>query len=156
MLILTSEKENDVQQETERIRRQIKTEKQIQQELHQEISNLKSQLEETRQGLQAATRLGDQLEYTKKQNVALKEEGKSIFALIFCLSLTGMLRVFLLTINNYNRAAHEISACNSGCLFGISEGRLILTCSVYGVHQSTIIFFTFCRYYSEFGFACII
>lgn len=77
-----SDKENDVKQETERIRRQIRVEKQIQQELQQEIASLKAQLEEGRQGLQAATRLGDQLEFTKKQNVALKEEGKSVS--IFC------------------------------------------------------------------------
>lgn len=76
-----SDKENDVRQETERIRRQIKAEKQVQQELEQEIASLKSQLEESRQGLRAATRLGDQLEFTKKQNAALKEEGNLIF---FC------------------------------------------------------------------------
>lgn len=49
--------------------------------MQQEINNLKGQLEDTRQGLQAASRLGDQLEATKKQNVALKEEGNSVFFL---------------------------------------------------------------------------
>lgn len=68
-----------MRQETERIRRQIRAEKQIQQELQQEIASLKAQLEDSRQGLQAATRLGDQLEFTKKQNVALKEEGNLTF-----------------------------------------------------------------------------
>lgn len=50
-------------------------EKQLQQKLNEEIESLKLQLEESRQGLQAASRLGDQLEFAKKQNIALKEEG---------------------------------------------------------------------------------
>ncbi|KAJ8926555.1 hypothetical protein NQ314_021072 [Rhamnusium bicolor] len=59
-------KEKDVFKETERIRRQINTEKQVQEELKVEISSLKSQLEESKQGLQAAARLSDQLEHSKK------------------------------------------------------------------------------------------
>lgn len=68
------DREKDVIKETERIRRQINTEKQVQEELKKEIENLKRQLDESRQGLQAASRLSDQLEMVKKQNSGLKDE----------------------------------------------------------------------------------
>lgn len=70
------DKEKDIFEETERIRRQVQAEKQIQVELQSEIDSLKRQLEESRQGLQAASRLGDQLEYSKLQISHLKDEGK--------------------------------------------------------------------------------
>ncbi|XP_060519229.1 thyroid receptor-interacting protein 11-like [Cylas formicarius] len=68
------DKEKDVMKETDRIRRQITTEKRVQEDLRNEIVSLKSQLDESKQGLQAASRLSDQLELSKKQNLALKEE----------------------------------------------------------------------------------
>ncbi|XP_056632154.1 thyroid receptor-interacting protein 11 [Diorhabda sublineata] len=68
------DKEKDVMQETERIRRHINTEKQIQEELRKEIANLKSQLEERTQGLLAASRISDQLEVSKKTINGLKDE----------------------------------------------------------------------------------
>ncbi|KAJ8920016.1 hypothetical protein NQ315_006547 [Exocentrus adspersus] len=68
------DKERDVAKETERIKRQIKVEKQVQEDLKREIAGLKSQLEESKQGLQAASRLSDQLEHSKKAVGALKEE----------------------------------------------------------------------------------
>lgn len=68
------DRENDIKIETERIRRQIKAEQQIQADLKNEIVNLKQQLEESKQGLQAANRLSDQLELSKKNASSLKEE----------------------------------------------------------------------------------
>ncbi|XP_074028061.1 LOW QUALITY PROTEIN: Golgi microtubule-associated protein [Leptinotarsa decemlineata] len=68
------DKEKDVFKETERIRRHIVAEKQVQEELKKEISNLKSQLEESNQGLLAASRLSDQLELSQKTISTLKEE----------------------------------------------------------------------------------
>lgn len=73
-----ADKEKDVMKETERIRRQINTEKQVQEELKREITNLKSQLEESKQGLQAASRLSDQLDFSKKLVSTLKEEGNAL------------------------------------------------------------------------------
>ncbi|XP_066147856.1 thyroid receptor-interacting protein 11-like isoform X2 [Euwallacea fornicatus] len=68
------DKEKDVQKETERIRRQINAEKLVQDDLRKEMDNLKMQLEESKIGLQAASRLSDQLELIKKQNSGLKDE----------------------------------------------------------------------------------
>lgn len=74
------DKENDVTRETERIRRQIGVEKNVQENLHKEISCLKSQLEESKQGLQAASRLADQLEKCQLQILNFKEQGKASLA----------------------------------------------------------------------------
>ncbi|XP_050316065.1 thyroid receptor-interacting protein 11-like [Anthonomus grandis grandis] len=68
------DREKDVHKETERIRRQINVEKQVQETLKKEIENLKCQLEDSKVGLQAASRLSDQLEHLKKQNLGLKDE----------------------------------------------------------------------------------
>ncbi|EEZ99827.1 thyroid receptor-interacting protein 11 [Tribolium castaneum] len=68
------EKENDVEKETERIRRQIQAEKRVQDDLRGEISNLQSQLEESKQGLLAASRISDQLEQSKHLISNLKSE----------------------------------------------------------------------------------
>lgn len=51
-------------------------EQKIQDDLKNDIQNLKMQLEESKQGLIAASRLSDQLEQSKKQVTTLKEEGK--------------------------------------------------------------------------------
>lgn len=82
MVTWVTDKEKDIYQETERIRRQVKAEKQVQIELQKEIDSLKLQLEKSRQGLQAASRLGDQLEYSKLQISGLKEEGKMFHNLL--------------------------------------------------------------------------
>uniref|UniRef100_A0A1Y1MJS9 GRIP domain-containing protein n=2 Tax=Photinus pyralis TaxID=7054 RepID=A0A1Y1MJS9_PHOPY len=68
------EKEKDVFNETERIRRQIVLEQRVQDALREENGNLRAQLDESKQGLQAAARLTDQLEKSKKHINALKEE----------------------------------------------------------------------------------
>ncbi|CAH1959464.1 unnamed protein product [Acanthoscelides obtectus] len=68
------DKEKDIHKETERIRRRINSEKQVQEELRKEIDCLKSQLDESKQGLLAASRLSDQLENTKKTVTLLKKE----------------------------------------------------------------------------------
>lgn len=68
------DKEKDVHTETERIRRQIVLEKQTQEELRRELDSLRGQLEESKVGLQAASRLSDQLELVKKSNTGLKDE----------------------------------------------------------------------------------
>lgn len=44
-----------------------------------EIQTLKSQLQESRQGLNAASRLSEQLEKSKQQVTTLKDEGRYIF-----------------------------------------------------------------------------
>ncbi|XP_044764161.1 thyroid receptor-interacting protein 11-like isoform X2 [Coccinella septempunctata] len=68
------DKEADVVRETERIRRQVKHEQQIQEDLRKEITTLENQIKESKQGLQAALRLTDQLEMSKNQVSTLKEE----------------------------------------------------------------------------------
>lgn len=70
------EKEIGIHNETERIRRQIKLEQEIQKELRKEIATLKSQLDESKQGLLAASRLTSQFEFSQKQVTSLKDEGK--------------------------------------------------------------------------------
>ncbi|KAK9878382.1 hypothetical protein WA026_021689 [Henosepilachna vigintioctopunctata] len=67
------DKEADVVRETDRIRRQVKQEQEKQEDLRSEIINLQSQLKESKQGLQAALRLTDQLEMSKSQISNLKE-----------------------------------------------------------------------------------
>lgn len=51
-------------------------EKNIQEDLRKEIAYLKSQLDESKQGLQAAYRLTNQLENAQQQNNSLKDECK--------------------------------------------------------------------------------
>ncbi|GJQ77799.1 Gmap [Trypoxylus dichotomus] len=68
------DKEKDIYHETERIRRQINTEKQKQEDLQKEIVNLKNQLDESKQGLLAASRLNNQVETSKQQVASMKEE----------------------------------------------------------------------------------
>lgn len=63
------------------MRRQINSERKVQDDLRNEILTLKSQFEESKQGLLAAARLSDQLENSKNNIAALKEEG--MFAHIF-------------------------------------------------------------------------
>lgn len=80
--MMVADKEKDIYQETERIRRQVKAEKEVQIGLQREIDSLKLQLQESREGLQAASRLSDQLEYSKLQISGLKEEGKKFNILL--------------------------------------------------------------------------
>ncbi|XP_044253304.1 thyroid receptor-interacting protein 11 isoform X2 [Tribolium madens] len=68
------EKENDIGKETERIRRQIMSEKRVQDELRSEIVSLQAQLEESKQGLLAASRISDQLEQSKHLIANLKSQ----------------------------------------------------------------------------------
>lgn len=95
-IILFVDKEKEVHNETERLRRQINSERKVQDDLKNEILILKSQLDESKQGLLAAARLSDQLENSKNNIAALKEEG--MFALFFI--MRGMIK--LLT----NRSLH--------------------------------------------------
>lgn len=85
------DKEKEVHNETERLRRQINSEKKVQDDLKNEILTLKSQLEESKQGLLAAARLSDQLANSKNNIAALKEEG------MFTLSLSYKDTITLLT-----------------------------------------------------------
>ncbi|XP_045463919.1 thyroid receptor-interacting protein 11-like [Harmonia axyridis] len=68
------DKDADVMRETDRIRRQVKHEQTIQEDLRKEIANLENQMKESKQGLQAALRLTDQLEMSKVQITTLREE----------------------------------------------------------------------------------
>ncbi|XP_022905111.2 thyroid receptor-interacting protein 11-like isoform X1 [Onthophagus taurus] len=72
------DKEKGVQLETERIRRQIMVEKNVQENLKKELTCLKNQLDESKQGLLAASRLSDQMETSKHQIVVLKEENDKL------------------------------------------------------------------------------
>lgn len=77
------DREKDIVQETERIRRQISVERQKQTELQDEINLLKSHLEESKQGLKAASRLTEQMEKSNLQVVEMKEEGKTDMNILF-------------------------------------------------------------------------
>lgn len=79
-----SDREKDIVQETERIRRQISVECQKQTELQDEINLLKSQLDESKQGLKAAARLTEQMEKSNSQVIEMKEDGKTVI-IIFLL-----------------------------------------------------------------------
>lgn len=78
-LNLVLDRETDIYRETDRIRKQIAVERRIQDDLRTEVVQLKSQLDESKQGLLAASRLTDQLENAKQQVNGLKEEGTSGF-----------------------------------------------------------------------------
>lgn len=68
------DKQKDIHNETDRIRRQIAVEKNAQIELQKEISSLKQQLKESKEGLQAAGRLTDQLEEANKNSFNMNNE----------------------------------------------------------------------------------
>lgn len=73
--IFILDRETDIYRETDRIRKQIVVERKIQDDLRNETVQLKCQLEESKQGLLAASRLTDQLENAKQQVNGLKQEG---------------------------------------------------------------------------------
>lgn len=54
----------------------MKQEQKVQEDLRKEIGNLENQITESKQGLQAALRLTDQLEMSKNQILNLRQEGK--------------------------------------------------------------------------------
>lgn len=96
------DKEIDILNETERIRRQIRQEKEVQNQLIAEITALKSQLEESKQGLQAASRLSEQLEKSKQQVLAMKDEGLYYsFILHVILHYSFYYYFFVMKILNY-------------------------------------------------------
>lgn len=68
------DKEKDVHNETDRIRRQINAEKNIQAEMEKEMGSLKHQLKESKEGLQAASRLTNQLEEANKNAFNMSNE----------------------------------------------------------------------------------
>lgn len=71
-----SDKERDIQTATEKIRRKCEEQKQQNTILLEEIARLNKKLEESLAGLQAASRLGDQVETKTAQINDLKEQGK--------------------------------------------------------------------------------
>lgn len=77
-MLTFADREKDIINETERIRRQVNVEKQKQNDLQSEINTLKAQLEESKQGLKAAARLTEQMEKSKQQVVTMKNEGMSL------------------------------------------------------------------------------
>jgi chromosome segregation ATPase len=83
------DKEKHVQKETERIRRQITVEKRIQEDLKKEMASLQLQLEESKHGLQAASRISDQLEQSKQLSSSLKGEGKFFVICVFFLEVNS-------------------------------------------------------------------
>ncbi|XP_041985992.1 thyroid receptor-interacting protein 11-like [Aricia agestis] len=72
------DKERDIHAATEKIRRQLEEEKQHSLDLQQEIARLHIKLEESIAGLQAATRLGDQVETKTAQINDLKEQVRTL------------------------------------------------------------------------------
>lgn len=71
-----TDKERDIQTATEKIRNKMEDLKRQNSSLNDEISRLNNKLDESLAGLQAATRLGDQLETRTAQMNDLKEQGK--------------------------------------------------------------------------------
>lgn len=81
MINLITDKERDIQTATEKIRNKMEDLKRQNSSLHDEITRLNNKLDESLTGLQAATRLGDQLETRTAQMNDLKEQGKLRFDL---------------------------------------------------------------------------
>lgn len=81
MINLITDKERDIQTATEKIRNKMEDLIRQNSSLHDEITRLNNKLDESLTGLQAATRLGDQLETRTAQMNDLKEQGKLRFDL---------------------------------------------------------------------------
>lgn len=81
MINLITDKERDIQTATEKIRNKMEDLIRQNSSLHDEIKRLNNKLDESLTGLQAATRLGDQLETRTAQMNDLKEQGKLRFDL---------------------------------------------------------------------------
>lgn len=74
--IIFTEKERDVAAATEKIQKQLDDMKYRNNKQKEEIAILNSKLDESLAGLQAASRLGDQVESKAAQINDLKEQGK--------------------------------------------------------------------------------
>lgn len=74
--ILLSDKERDVEAQSQRLTTELKNEKLKQTELRNEIQNLQTQLSEAKNGLLAASRISDQLEMSQITITTLKNECK--------------------------------------------------------------------------------
>ncbi|CAH0718359.1 unnamed protein product, partial [Brenthis ino] len=72
------DKERDVSAATEKIRNKMEDVKRQNENLHKEIARLNSKLEDSIAGLQAATRLGDQVETKSAQINDLKEQVRTL------------------------------------------------------------------------------
>lgn len=78
MSIYSTDKERDIHSATEKIRNKMEALKVENRGLRIEIEKLNTKLEEVLAGLQAATRLGDQVETKTAQINDLKEQGKNV------------------------------------------------------------------------------
>lgn len=76
---MISDKERDIQAATEKLRNKMAEMENEKEGLNSEIERLKAKLHESLTGLQAATRLGDQLETKSAQINDLKEQGNYYF-----------------------------------------------------------------------------
>lgn len=72
-----TDKERDIHTATEKIRNKMEDLKRENHALQDEIARLNAKLEEALAGLQAASRLGDQVETKTAQINDLKEQGKT-------------------------------------------------------------------------------
>lgn len=74
LLRFTTDKERDVESVTYRLRKDLEMEERKQADLRKEIQSLHDQLQESKNGLLAATRITDQLETCQVANSTLKAE----------------------------------------------------------------------------------
>lgn len=74
LLVSQPDKERDIAQHTQQLRRQLEAEATAQRNLRDEIDALRQQLAEAKNGLLAATRITDQLENYQMANANLKDE----------------------------------------------------------------------------------
>lgn len=70
------DKERDIAEHTQQLRRQLDAEASAQRDLRSEMDAMRQQLAEAKQGLLAATRISDQLENYQLANANLKDERK--------------------------------------------------------------------------------
>lgn len=75
---LFTDKERDIHTATEKIRNKMEDLKRENHGLRDELARLNAKLEEALAGLQAASRLGDQVETKTAQINDLKEQGKTL------------------------------------------------------------------------------
>ena len=76
MLSTIPDKENDIKAATQRIRKELQQHLDKERQLQLEIQQLQQQLSDANQGLNAASRLSDQLESCQQTINVLREEGE--------------------------------------------------------------------------------
>lgn len=80
------DRQHDIEQATQRLRREIAGLEENGDRLRDELEVLKEKLAEANQGLIAASRLSDQLESSQQAVIVLREEGKKVLEIMHPLS----------------------------------------------------------------------